>query len=363
MSQAGPMVSPETPPSGIYPLPRMAKSYGITTVFCISIALLLWVLGSSDLYWGMVISFCIGYSICTAFAFGHGYLNRFVSPYLTPIPLQIGGLALGLLLAGQILTGDPAHFIVGNFSVLVLGIFFGVVVYAFSSSRARLADYRAALAQARQLEAEQAQALANTELKLLQAQIEPHFLFNTLSNATSLVHSDPDAAETMLVHLTRLLRRSLQRTRAEETTLAEEREVLEAYLGIAGIRMGERLRYEIDVPAVLASVPLPPLLLQPLVENAIEHGLEPKVDGGTVTIRARATTDKLHLTVMDNGLGLEAAVAPATARGSQRGTGLRNIRERLAAHYGQEGALQLKAASGGGTEALITLPLPQDKGE
>jgi hypothetical protein len=337
---------------------QMLKSYGITTVFCIAIALLLWVLNVSDLRYGLTISFCIGYAICSAFAFCHGWLNRRFSPYLTPIPLQVGGLAAGLMLAGLLLEGSPLFFFSRDHSAVVLGVFFGVIVYVFSGTRARLAEYRQALTELQRVEAEQGRQLADTELKLLQAQIEPHFLFNTLSNATSLIHSDPAAAETMLVHLTRLLRRSLKRTRAETASLAEEQEVLEAWLGIASIRMGERLRYQIDIPAELGPTPLPPLLLQPLVENAIEHGLDPRAAGGALTVTAQQRDRSLVLTVEDDGVGLTAAPAnTARPQDPNRGTGLRNIRERLAARYGERAGLTIQARDSGGTRAILTLPI------
>src|SRR6187402_1218133 len=125
--------------------------------------------------------------------------------------------------------------------------------------------------------AERETTLAN--LRALQAQIEPHFLFNTLANVVSLVDSDPAAAKGMLESFNRFLRASLAATRTESTTLGEDAQLIAAYLEVLQVRMGRRLAWRIDVPVELAGFALPPMLLQPLVENAIRHGLEPKVEG------------------------------------------------------------------------------------
>jgi sensor histidine kinase YesM len=188
-------------------------------------------------------------------------------------------------------------------------------------------------------------------LKLLQAQIEPHFLFNTLANLQALIAVDPRRAQAMLGHLDGYLRATLATTRNDRGTLAEEFALLRGYLEILAIRMGPRLAYELDLPEDLAAATVPPMLLQPLVENAIKHGLEPKVDGGRVRVAARAEGRVLVLTVEDTGLGFGAHATGGT------GVGLPNVRERLAALYSSAASLDTGENPGGGLRVTLRLPL------
>lgn len=194
---------------------------------------------------------------------------------------------------------------------------------------------------------------AEARLKLLQAQIEPHFLFNTLANLQALIAIDPKRAQVMLGHLDGYLRATLATTRNDSGTLAEEFALLRAYLEILAIRMGERLAFELDMPERLAAATLPPMLLQPLVENAIRHGLEPKVDGGRVRVAARETSGRLVLTVEDTGLGF--GTSPLTGTG----VGLAHVKARLAATYGEGATLETGEPPGGGTRITLDLPLQQ----
>jgi sensor histidine kinase YesM len=194
--------------------------------------------------------------------------------------------------------------------------------------------------------AEREATLAN--LRALQAQIEPHFLFNTLANVTSLVDSDPAAARRMLESFNRFLRASLAATRTESTTLGADAELIAAYLEVLQVRMGKRLEWRIDVPPDLADYALPPMLLQPVVENAIRHGLEPKVEGGEVVMRARREAGRVRIEVADTGMGF----APTT-RG---GLGLSNLRDRLRVLYG--GSAELSIAENRPAGTLVTIALP-----
>ncbi len=183
---------------------------------------------------------------------------------------------------------------------------------------------------------------------MLQAQIEPHFLFNTLANIHSLIAEKPDTASQILEKLNGYLRISLRRTRQLTSTLAEELELIETLLGIAGARLGGRLEYCLSVPAELRSQQLPPLLLQPLVENAIRHGIEPSVAGGKIDVEVRKVGRSLELCVTDTGVGLN--------EDSPQGVGLANIRARLGSLYGTEATLALYANSPRGVIAKLTVP-------
>ena len=174
-----------------------------------------------------------------------------------------------------------------DYATLILGIFFSVIGFLVFATRTRLAQTEARLIAAEMESERQERLVTLTELKLLQAQIEPHFLFNTLSNIAGLIHKRPDDAEKTLVNLTRLLRSSLSRTRKTETTVAEEIDIARAYLEIHAIRMSDRLQYRITVDPTVSNAPLPPLLIQPLVENAITHGIDQLEQGGIINIDAQ----------------------------------------------------------------------------
>ena len=195
--------------------------------------------------------------------------------------------------------------------------------------------------------------LTVAKLSLLHAQVEPHFLYNTLASAQLLTRSDPARADAMLGHLIQYLRHSLPRTDDEQSTLGAELERALAYLEILKIRMGPRLSVEVDVPENLRATPLPPMMLQTLVENAIKHGLEPRTAGGTVWIRARRTDGAVAVTVADDGDGFNTG---PNARTSGTGIGLKNVRERLRLVYGSDAALSVVANFPAGVAATITVP-------
>ena len=190
------------------------------------------------------------------------------------------------------------------------------------------------------------------QLRLLQAQIEPHMLFNTLANLQGLIAIDPARAGTMLDGLIQYLRATLNASRSENTTLEHEFAAMQAYLGLMGVRMGERLAYRLALPPGLRSARLPSMLLQPLVENAIVHGLEPKIDGGEIVIDAASEQGALVITVCDTGLGLGHTDGQCGG-----GVGVSTTRERLAALYGAGASLTLTPAQPCGTLARLTLPL------
>jgi signal transduction histidine kinase len=205
-------------------------------------------------------------------------------------------------------------------------------------------------AKARQLEAER--HAAEARLQLLQAQIEPHFMFNTLANVQALIDVDAPKAKAMLESFTDYLRSSLGSLRTGQGRLATELELVQAYLSLLKTRMEDRLSYEIDADPTLGDARLPALCLQPLVENAIHHGLEPKLEGGHVVVRARREGASLVLEVSDDGLGLSAA------KGRRKGSGLAlaNLRERLASAFGGAASLTLADAAPG-TRVTLVVPL------
>ncbi len=192
--------------------------------------------------------------------------------------------------------------------------------------------------------------LTVAKLSLLHAQVEPHFLYNTLASAQLLTRSDPARADEMLGNLITYLRHSLPRTEDALSNLGEELERARAYLDILKIRMGSRLHLQIDVPEALRAVPFPTMMLQTLVENAIKHGLEPQSGGGTVWILARSEGAAIAVTVADDGRGF-------SAEGGGTGIGLRNVRERLRLAYGGAAGFSIVANFPAGVAATITVPV------
>ena len=202
--------------------------------------------------------------------------------------------------------------------------------------------------QALQLEA----SLSEARLDALASQLRPHFLFNTLNAISVLMHRDARAADVMLTRLADLLRATLQAPAAHEIPLGEEAALLRRYLEIMRVRYGPRLTVDEAFPAELGDALVPPFLLQPLVENALEHGIARRAGAGSVEIAAGAVDGRLRLSVTDDG--------PGPGGGSGRwseGVGLSNTRRRLEQLYGAAGSLVLEPAEGGGTRATIELPL------
>src|SRR6186997_2918292 len=193
--------------------------------------------------------------------------------------------------------------------------------------------------------------LMESQLQALQQQLHPHFLFNTLHAISTLVHRDPEKADAMIERLSDLLRISLRKVGAQEVELAEELEYLRAYLDIEQVHFGNRLRVEYRIDAAALDVMVPTLILQPLVENAIRHGLEPIVRPGTLTIEAQADGDTLWLRVRDDGAGLPKNWT------RREGVGLTNSRSRIDRLYGEQAAVTVRENPGGGVLVDIYIPL------
>jgi signal transduction histidine kinase len=195
--------------------------------------------------------------------------------------------------------------------------------------------------------------LARAQLEALRMQINPHFLFNTLNTIAALIHDQPDAADRMLTRLSELLRLSLERTDAQEIPLRQELHFLDRYLEIEQARFGDRLHVAFEIPEALREVLVPSLILQPIVENSIRHGVEQREEAGRILIRAAAAGGNLELTVADNGPGLPSGRNTF----AREGIGLSNTRSRLRHLYGECQSVELGAADGGGLLVRITLPL------
>ena len=244
-------------------------------------------------------------------------------------------------------------------ATLIAGLSAGLLYAAVVGAIVYLRAQQVALANRRLSSEKQAsdvqRQLTETRLRLLQAQIEPHFLFNTLASAQQLAQKGaPDAAR-LIGHLVRFLRISIPSMRDDKGALKREFEQIAAYLAIMQTRMGERLQYSVEAQAGSEQFPLPPALVMTLVENAIKHGIEPAADGGRVDVRSLIDGQRLIVSVADTGVGLTPDSGHAGETGT--GLGLSNIAQRLQAIYGDAARLQLTQNAPRGCLATLSLPL------
>lgn len=280
-------------------------------------------------------------------------------PLWLGLALPVSAIYVGYALGQSLLTGAPWFNFSENWRGFVFASSIAVAVgwavwEGVEASRRREVERR----QRAELEAAVERAdkeRATAELKTLRAQVEPHFLYNTLSNVVSLIEREPRTAKHMTERLIGYLRHALDASRRDHATVGDELAIIADYLEILRLRMGERLTYVIDADDTTRAQPLPPMLLQPLVENAIKHGLEPKIEGGrvTVTARLRAEADEsqtLEIVIEDTGLGFGASPETAGA-----GSGLTNVRARLRALYGDAAKLSIEQPAVG-TRLCLTIP-------
>ncbi len=271
---------------------------------------------------------------------------------LVPTPPAPPALVLPPELRTQIrrdVTHDLYRMGMGAGLILILiPLFILAIVAKFFIDRSRAALRMAELKRKEAEYSRMSQQVTEAKLSALQAQVEPHFLYNTLASVQALTEVDPAQANAMTGHLIQYLRNALPKMRESVSTVGQEVELVRAYLNILQMRMGKRLTFDIAVPPELMDAPFPPLMLPSLVENAIKHGLEPQREGGEVRIRAESVGDRLRMIVADTGRGFSDT--PGT------GVGLTNIRERLAAMYGADARLTMEASAPRGVVATIEVP-------
>jgi sensor histidine kinase YesM len=343
-------------------LPTLGHHAVKVVMFCTVIALGLWWFRDDTLLdVQLVYSLSSGMVTWAVIDFGRFFVDT-SSPYHFPrgwraIVLIVVGCTIGHVLGTLIgdaycgkstwdLLHDRPRMLVNFF---LLSIFSGTAISFFFYSIGKSHYLRS------ELEASQRQA-TQAQLSLLQSQLEPHMLFNTLANLRALIQTDPQRATHMLDRLNDYLRSTLSASRSAEHALSAEFDRLRDYLELMAIRMGPRLHYSLDLPAALATTPVPPLILQSLVENAIVHGLEPQVAGGQVTVSAAQQGDALVLQVADTGAGFDTTQSP-------EGFGISQVRERLVTRYGQQHTIEIVATTsihhgaGSGCTVRITIPL------
>ena len=266
------------------------------------------------------------------------------APWRSVIPTAVMGIVLGGVASAAIALAPNWRAMLDTSHLLApwgLGA-------AFSAFFVGLSLVTAEVRRRDQLMADARRQLLEARLQTLTAQIEPHFLMNTLANLRYLINSDAPAASRLLDHLADFLQGALERSRTPRSTLGAEVALVASYLTIMQVRLGERLTFTVHAPSEFADVPFPPLLLQTLVENALRHGIEPSEAGGRVEVNVERRGDRITVSVRDNGVGLAPDSAP--------GVGLHNTRERLATFYDGTASLELAPALPSGAVVAISIP-------
>jgi sensor histidine kinase YesM len=262
---------------------------------------------------------------------------------------------LGLAVGNALLRGrNPFHYIV-HFQemapVVPFALGMALLMLVMTTIGQRRAEAEVQRLRQREEIAATAQLLAEAQLRALQAQVEPHFLYNTLANVLSLIDTQPAQARHMLERFIDFLRASLHASRAASATVGAELDLAAAYLDVLAVRMGERLQYRIEADDAARASQVAPMLIQPLVENAVMHGLEPKVEGGTIVVRAQADNNGLVIEIRDDGVGI--GNAPPRSGG---GVGMANVKARALSMHGAAAQLQLTDNPGGGVIVRLLLP-------
>ena len=301
----------------------------------------------------LVTALCVGYSSMLLFTVASNVRTRLPREAMQLLAI-VAGSVLGTILAGFVKGRDLSTMfserLAGVAISMGLGLGFGCVVVATVILREKHARDAERIARAEAARHQLEKNVLEARLQLMQAQVEPHFLFNTLANVQHLVETDPSSASRMLDSLIRYLRAALPQMREAATTLGREVDMARAFLEIQSVRMGSRLDFAIEVPEALRARAFPPMMLISLVENAIKHGVDPCCDAGRIVVRAVEADGRLRVSVSDTGEGVKPK------KGG--GVGLTNIRERLKALYGGTARLTLEENDPHGVVASIEVPAP-----
>lgn len=332
---------------------QLVKSLLITTVFCVVIAMMTSNIWPSPFYEHIIISLGYGYSaVLCSFVLENNF-PTLKKAYSTVLAMMLS-ITLGTFHASLWLNKyEDFATLEALQPIVLLGLIFTAICFYYfhAAEKTMLAEQALALSKRKQLEQEK--ALVLSQLSQLQSQIEPHFLFNTLANISALIELDSNKAKLMLEKLTDLLRGSLKTNRNPLITVEQEIELLNAYLSIQQIRLGDRLTYNID-NQIIESVSLPPLLIQPLVENAITHGIEPSAQGGQLMVQFKQENNQFIVVISDNGIGLKS-VSPSKGHGMS----LNNIKQRLHDLFDGSASVRITENKDGGVNAELTIPSAQ----
>ncbi|TDO98650.1 sensor histidine kinase [Marinomonas balearica] len=340
-----------------------------TFLICCVISMLVWWSGGGEFWITFQVSMVFGAACLTAVRL----CLYFIQPYMgASLAVLLGffiGVSIGLVNLFHQIYGDVSKIFDVPLSELLLKVLFSALVtYVFFSSN-RLTRKNRELQEQKIKAVTQEKEIVEANLRLLQSQIEPHFLFNTLANIKVLIELDKEAAKRVLDDLTGLLRASIMKSHDKSISISEEIELVRAYLSIQSVRMGDRLTFEIDCDEDLKQVSCAPFLIQPIVENSVHHGLEPKIMGGNVSVKLLLNNDYCEIFVRDTGLGLQGKDPidgnwQTDNQSKGNGIALKNIRERLKLMYGEDARLTVENwyennGDLGGCQACLSWPLSQ----
>jgi len=328
----------------------------ITVVIAVSLAYNYPQYWFTYLYTAFIFANCIGFTI--------SILVHYIGPRLQRLSsVKRAGSLLVIFLFGGIF-GTEAALVILNLAFgikfdhsshilaiqlnLIFAVVFGSVAVLYFSLRERAKRLGAALKEKELNEERLTRLKTKAELEALQTKVNPHFLFNTLNSIASLISENPKVAEETVEKLSELFRHSLKHTEKETVKLQEELNLIRTYLEIEKVRLGDRLRYEVRCEERVREVEIPAMLIQPLVENSIKHGISPVIDGGTIMVEARQKDEMCVISVRDSGKGFQSP-------GDAGGFGLRSIQDRLRLIYGEKASLEI--VQNGDSEILINLPL------
>lgn len=303
-----------------------------------------------------------------AVGFAAGLTARFILPRYSVLPVYVRiPLAIITLLAGGafgsvlVIFRNPLFVLYqGRLTLLlvlvdsVIAVIVGLITYNYEQMRQEIERGYRELAENRVREERLREMATRSELKALKAQINPHFLFNALNSISALTAIDPEAARRTLERLASVFRKTLLASEQGSVPLTRELELVDAYLDIERARFGDRMRVEHSIAPDAGDVEIPPLILQPIVENAVRHGISPSVAGGTVSIDARIADGSLVITVRDDGVGVSTDDLHDTM---STGYGLRSVRDRLNTRYGAGDWITIKSEPDRGMTVRLTIPI------
>ena len=326
-----------------------------TVLFTSAIALSISIFTDDYLTWiAFVVSYSIGFSILSFEFVGSFLLSRFGSRDIRIIVIGAAGLLFGLFIAGVLVSQSPLLFL-RTLTSTMIGLVTSTIACIYAIYALRLRDSKLKIEALTQAQLRREKELAIAKLQAIKSQVQPHFLFNALANVQSNIERNPELSIELISKLSDLLRATLDYANKTNATVRDELNLCELYLNVQVIRMSDRLTYEFEVDESLLDVAISPLLVQPLVENAVLHGIEPSHSGGHISIFVERLNANVKITVLDSGVGFET-----NQDGLGSHIGLSNLRERLKAFYANEARIEITEPINGGTQVELTLPLNQE---
>ncbi|MBI5417835.1 histidine kinase [Candidatus Poribacteria bacterium] len=337
------------------------KDFLYVFIFNTIIALFLTIIKfGGSLITNFIYSQCIG-NLCALSTY---IASRFTTNSNPIIKLAIAILAMiiGIILGitiGSMANGISIITFINEYSTsfiqtIAISLLFSAIIAYIFISRENITIAKAQVLEEKLKNISNEKNILETNIRLLQAQIEPHFLFNTLSTILSLMDSDINKSKIMMEDFTNLLRTSFSKTMDKNTAIYDELEIIKSYINIFKVRMRNRLIFKTNIPDNLMQYHIPSMLIQPLVENAIKHGIEPKIEGGEILIQINTTVDKMHIAVIDTGIGFKIDT-------KSNGVALNNIKKRLELLYGNNAQLIMEENKPTGVKSIIEIPYETNK--